>query len=195
MRLIRTAIAAAAILASQGCVALEFLGGSCTQEQLVVTWPATITRGTAVSNVLLTTTLTPSNVDQTQFNQLRSALVNGGSNSYRVTWTVSAFDTNGGYIAFSHEAPMANGQSLDIGATFIGGGWGASPAVGTAPRPAISVRADNFTATSASGSITALNSSPLRLRIDVATSNASGETIHLTGEAGFAYQKVTKSCT
>jgi hypothetical protein len=105
-----------------------------------------------------------------------------------------AFDTNGGYIAFSHEAPIENGQSLDIGATFDGGGWGASPAVGTASRPVIAVRTDNFTATSASGSITALNKSPLRLHIDVTTSNASGETIHVTGDAGFAYQSVTKSC-
>jgi hypothetical protein len=56
------------------------------------------------------------------------------------------------------------------------------------------VRADNFTGTSATGTITALDGSPLRLRIDVTTRNAAGETIRLTGEAGFHYEKVTKTC-
>lgn len=189
-----TPVALSLLLLSQGCVALEFLGGRCTQEQLVVTLPATLTRGITTSTVLLTATLTPSNVDKAQFDALRNALVDGSSTRYRVTWTLPAFDTNGGYVAFTHEMPVTNGQTIDIGATFTGGGWGAAAAVGTAPRPAIAVRAENFIATSASGSITVLDTSPVRFRIDVTTRNDAGETIRIAGEAGFAYQKVTKTC-
>ncbi|MEO7501640.1 MAG: hypothetical protein ABIW94_03275 [Gemmatimonadaceae bacterium] len=60
---------------------------------------------------------------------------------------------------------------------------------------AISVRADNFTATSATGSMTVLNAAPLRLRIDVTTSSSSGETMRIAGDAGFTYQKVDANCT
>ncbi|HEX6574863.1 MAG TPA: hypothetical protein VF042_07805 [Gemmatimonadaceae bacterium] len=192
----RTIIALIPLMAAQGCShigALEALGGKCTQEQLTVTWPATITRGSSTTGALLVHTLTPSNVNQAQFNQLRQALVQGGDPlAYNVTWTVSAFETNGGYISFTHQAPLTSGASQQITSTFNGAGWGAAP---FQPAPwAVSMRADNFTATSATGTITALNSAPLRLRIDVTAQNNTGESIRVTGDAGFNYAKVTKPC-
>ena len=188
-------LALSAFLTAQGCAgigALEALGGSCEQEQLVATWHATITRGAAVSSPLLTATLTPDNINQSEFNALRSALVDG-SGAYNVSWTVPAFGVNGGHISFRHAAPLGSGQTLQVVATFSGGGWGTQPA-GAALPPAISVNAGNFIATAASGSITVLGAAPLRLNVDVTARNAAGETIRLTGEPGFAYQKVTKSC-
>lgn len=193
MRPIRLIAALAIVMGTQGCYALEALGGRCTQEQLVVTWPITITRGTTTTSTLLTYTLTPSNVDQTQFNALRAALVDGSSTITNVTWTVPAFDTNGGYIAFAHATPFTVGESRPVSVAFQGGGWGAQTAGAGLPT-AISLRADNFIATSATGTITALATAPLRLRIDVTTRNAAGETIRVTGDNGFAYQKVTKTC-
>ena len=194
MRFPLRALVLSALIATQGCYAVEALGGRCTQEQLTVTWPTTITRGNTVTSVLLVSTLTPSNVDKNQFDALRAALTQGDPTNYNVTWGVDAFNVNGGFIAFTHATPLSAGQSVQINAAFNGGGWGANQ-VSVAPVPAISVRADNFTATGASGTITALDASPLRLRIDVTTTNAAGETIRLTGEAGFHYDKVTKPCT
>ncbi len=195
MRFLSKALALTALITTQGCVVLESLGGSCTQEQITVTWHATITRGTSVTTPLLVTTITPQNIDPSQFQILRQTLTSGGgSGTYNVMWTVSAFEVNGGYIAFTHAAPLASGETQQVASAFAGGGWGAQSIAAATP-PAISVRADNFTATSASGSISVIDSSPLRLRIDVTTSNASGETLRLAGEPGFSYAKVTKSCT
>ena len=198
MRTANKILALSALVITQGCYealgALEGLGGSCPQEQLVVTFPVTITRGVSVTSPLITKTMTPgSSLSQSQFNLLRQILVEGGTGSYNVTWTVPAFDANGGHIAFRHPVPMTTGETQQVGAVFTGGTWGAQPATPPLP-PAVSVLAGNFISTSASGSITALNSAPLRLKIDVTTTNAAGETIRLNGEAGFAYQKVTTTC-
>jgi hypothetical protein len=59
----------------------------------------------------------------------------------------------------------------------------------------VAVRAENFNATSATGSIVVVSTSPLRLRIDVTTQNAAGETIRLTGDAGFSYNKAFENCS
>ena len=195
MRHATKAIALSALLTTQACYglgALEALGGSCPQEQLVVTFPATITRGGLTTNTLITRTITPASIDQTQFNALRQVLVDGGTGAYNVTWTVPAFDTNG-FISFMHPVPITTGQILQVSAVFTGGGWSAQPATLALP-PAVSVHADNFTATSASGTLTALNSAPVRLRIDVTAASAAGESVRISGEAGFAYQKVTTTC-
>jgi hypothetical protein len=182
----------------QGCLgasrALEAIAPKCTQEQIVVTWPVTITRGSLVTNSLQTATLTQTNIDRAQFDALRQALTEGGGGgTYNVTWGVSAFDVNGGYIALTHGAPLASGETQQVGVAFQGGGWGAQPAQATFP-PAIAVRANNFVATSATGSIASLGTSPQRLRIDITTANSAGETIRVTGDAGFSYHKVTALC-
>jgi hypothetical protein len=186
-----------ALLATQGCGHLgylEALAPQCIQEQIVVTWPVTITRGSSVTSQLLTSTLTQTNIDRAQFDALRQALTEGGgAGAYNVIWSVSAFNVNGGYIALSHVAPPASGETQQIGGAFSGGGWGAQ-AVGRSVPPSVSVRADNFVATSATGSVTALASSPVRLRIDITASNAAGETMRLAGDAGFSYSKVTAIC-
>jgi hypothetical protein len=60
---------------------------------------------------------------------------------------------------------------------------------------AIAVRADNFTATTATGSITANPGAPLRLRIDITARNAANETMRLTGDAQFRFEEVRTSCS
>jgi len=194
MRFSHSVLALSALGAMQGCAWLESLAPTCTQEQIVVTWPATITRGSSVSTPLLTTTLTQSNVDRAQFDALRKALTSGGGvGTHNVTWTMPAFDVNGGYIALAHAAPLTTGETQQVNVAFQGGGWGAQPAAPAFP-PAVAVRADNFVATSATGSITALASAPLRLQIDITTANAAGETIRLAGDAGFSYHSVKAIC-
>jgi len=198
MQFAKSFLALSALAVLQGCLgasrALEAIAPKCTQEQIVVTWPATITRGSSVTSPLLTTTLTQTNVDRSQFDALRQTLTEGGGGgTYNVTWTVPAFDVNGGYIALSHAAPLATGETQQVGVAFAGGGWGARLITAAVP-PAISVRADNFVATFANGTITVIAASPLRLRIDITTANAAGETMRLTGDAGFSYHKVVALC-
>ena len=199
MRLSQTVLALSALAGTQGClkaaIALEAIAPKCPQEQLVVTWPISITRGNVVSTTLLTTTTTQTNIDRAQFDALKQALIDGsGTRSYSVTWTVPAFEVNGGYIALSHLAPIATGETQAVNLAFSGGGWGARPVTGSVA-PAISLRADNFVATSASGSINVLATAPLRLGIDITTTNAAGETIRVAGDAGFAYHKVQALCS
>ena len=181
-------------LAIQGCWALESLGGRCPQEQLVVTLPLTVTRGASTTSPLLTATLTPASISQSQFDMLRQAFTEDiAPSSFSVVWTVPGFGAGGGFISFAHAAPLAEGTTTQVASTFInGGGWSAAPFTQTAP--GVSVNADNFIATSATGTITALDTNPVRLRIDVTAAAAGGETIRLTGDAGFHYEVVTASC-
>lgn len=196
MRNVKGLFALLSVVTMQGCYWLEAIGGTCPQEQIVVTWPATITRGSSVTTPLLTNTLTPQNLDQAQFDVLRQLLTGTGnsvSGTYNVVWGVPAFDVNGGYIALMHDAPLSTGESRQVGTAFNGGGWGAQ-SVGAALPATIAVRADNFTATSASGGFIVLAGAPLRLRIDVTTRNSAGETIRVAGDAGFNYQMVNATC-
>ena len=199
MRFAKAVLALSAIAAMQGCLrgllALEAIAPKCTQEQIVVTWPITITRGSSVTSPLLTTTLTQTEIDRTQYDALRQTLTaGGGTGTYNVTWTIPAFDVNGGSIALTHAAPLASGETRQVTGAFSGGGWRAQPATAAVP-PAVAVRAGNFVATSATGSITVLAASPLRLQVDITASNAAGETIRLTGDVGFSYHKVQALCT
>jgi hypothetical protein len=194
-RTVRTASLAAATLLSPACATYDFLTDNCTSEFVRVTWPATITRGTSTTNVTLFGSVTPSNIDPTQFELLRDVVATGNRTSLTtIVWTVPAFDINGGYIAFTHTVPLQAGESDAVNFAFDGGGWGAAPASRAIPA-AIAVRADNFNANAATGSLTAISTTPLRLKIDVTTRNAANQSMSLTGEAQFEYEKVHSNCS
>ncbi|MDQ3950554.1 MAG: hypothetical protein M3282_09415, partial [Gemmatimonadota bacterium] len=77
---------------------------------------------------------------------------------------------------------------------FEGGGWGTS----TASRDAaasVSVRADDFVANSASGTIEVLGVAPLRLRLDVTAGSAAGATMRIRGELRFSLLRESGPCT
>jgi hypothetical protein len=104
-----------------------------------------------------------------------------------------AFQTNGGGIAIALQAPLRAGDVLAVNNAFNGGGWG------TISLPAgvnvqVSVRADNFVATSASGSIQILTVAPLRLRIDIETKDVANSTIRIRGDASFNYVRERVTC-
>jgi hypothetical protein len=180
---------------SSGCASLQLLTDRCTSESILVSWPATITRASATTNVVLTGAVSPGNLDAARFDLLKRALITGGPDLITsVVWTVPAFEVNGGYVALMHRAPLASGETEAVNAAFDGGGWG-FPSTGRALPAAIAVRAENFNASSATGSITAISGTPLRLRIDVTTTNAANETMRLTGEAQFRLEEVTSNCS
>lgn len=195
MRLAKTPLLVAAALAINGCATIDFLTDNCRSEFVAVSWPATITRGGASTLVTLTGSVAPGNIDAGEFAIIKEVLATGGRELLTtVIWSVPAFDTNGGFIALMHPAPLATNQTEPVNLAFDGGGWGVVE--GNRPfAPVISVRADNFLATSATGSITAVTGTPLRLRIDVTARNAAGETIRLTGDAQFRYEVVRSNCS
>jgi hypothetical protein len=189
------AFALSAPVIFSSCQSVDFLTDNCDTEFIRVNWPATITRGSSVSNVTLFQAITPSNIDAEEFMLLRDVLINGSaSRSATVIWTVPAFDINGGYIALTHSAPLAASTSEEVNFAFDGGGWGAATAA-RAILPAIAVRADNFNATAASGTITSVGTSPLRLDIDVTVRNALNQTMRIAGQAQFEYERVRSSCS
>ena len=186
---------AATAFLSAGCTTIDFLTDNCTTEFVRVSWPATITRGTATTNVTLFGSVTPGNIDPTQFELFRDVVATGTrSNLTTIVWTVPAFEINGGYIAFTHTVPLSAGESDGVNFAWDGGGWGAAPATRAIPA-AIAVRADNFNASTASGTITAISTRPLRLNIDVTVRNAANQTMRLTGEAQFEHESVRSSCS
>lgn len=195
MRFAKTPLLLTAALAINGCATIDFLTDNCRSEFVAVSWPATITRGGTSTLVTLTGSVAPGNIDTDKFNILKEVLATGGRELITtVIWSVPAFDTNGGFIALMHPAPLATNQTEAVNLAFDGGGWGVVE--GNRPlAPVISVRADNFLATSATGSITAIAGTPLRLRIDVTARNAAGETIRVTGDAQFRYEEVRSNCS
>ena len=189
------ALAASAPLILGSCQTVDFLTDRCDTEFIRVNWPATITRAGSTTNVILFQSITESNIDPEDFRLLRDVLINGNaSRPATVIWSVPAFDINGGYIALTHSAPLTASTSQEVNFAFDGGGWGATTA-SRVIQPAVAVRADNFNATAASGTITAVDASPLRLNIDITARDALNQTMRITGEAQFKYEKVDSSCS
>jgi hypothetical protein len=189
------ALAASAPLILGSCQTVDFLTDRCNTEFIRVNWPASITRGTNTTNVTLFQSISESNIDAEDFQLLRDVLINGNTNrSATVIWSVPAFDINGGYIGLTHSAPLAASASQDVNFAFDGGGWGATTS-SRVIQPAIAVRAENFNATAAAGTITAVSTSPLRLDIDITARNALNQTMRITGQAQFQYEKVDSSCS
>ena len=192
---VRTATMAAITFLSAGCTTIDFLTDNCESEFVRVSWPATITRGTSTTNVTLFGSVSPGNIDPTQFELFRDVVTTGTrTNLTTIVWTVPAFEVNGGYIAFTHAVPLATGASDGINFAWDGGGWGAAPATRAIPA-AIAVRADNFNADAASGTITAISTAPLLLDIDVTVRNTVNQTMRLTGKAQFEHETVRSSCS
>jgi hypothetical protein len=91
------------------------------------------------------------------------------------------------------QAPLRAGDVLAVNSAFDGGGWG-TISLPAGVNAQVSVRADNFVATSASGSIQVLAVAPLRLRIDIETSDATNSTIRIRGDASFKYVRERVTC-
>ena len=195
MRIAGKAILLAGFLPLGSCQTIDFLTDNCTAETLRVAWTAPITRGGVTQTVLLSGSVAPGNIDPAQFTIMKELLATGGREiAANVIWTVPAFDINGGFVALMHPAPISTGQVLPVNLAFDGGGWGVVPS-NREFAPVVSVRANDFLATTASGSIKANNGIPLRLQMDITARSESGETIHLGGEAIFSYQEIGTNCS
>ncbi len=187
-------LAGIAALASS-CATIDFLTDDCSAESIIVTWPVAVTRGEASITTVLTGTVSPGNINQSQFNQLKGLLVTGGPElATSVVWTVPAFVGSGGFIAMAHKAPLTNGYTEAVNLSFDGGGWGLL-SLGQNHPAGIALRADNFVATSATGSIRVVSGTPVILRVDVTAKSAINETIRVVGDASFRYEERASGCS
>jgi hypothetical protein len=59
----------------------------------------------------------------------------------------------------------------------------------------VSVRADDFVASSASGTVEVLGVAPLRLRLDVTAGSAAGAAMRIRGEVRFSLLRENVPCT
>ncbi len=154
---------------------------------------ATIERNDTPQNENLTGVVAFTNVPD-QFAALRAILTEDPTQqTHGVVWTMPAFHTNGGGIAIALQAPLRAGEVLAVNSAFNGGGWGTT-SLPAGVRAQASVRADNFVATSASGSIQILGVAPLRLRMDIETKDAANSTIRISGDASFKYVRERVTC-
>ncbi len=155
--------------------------------------PAMIERNGAPQNETLSGVVAFTNLPD-QFAALRAILTEDPTQqTYGVVWTMPAFQTNGGGIAVALQAPLRAGEVLAVNSAFNGGGWG-TISLPAGVRAQVSVRADNFVATSASGSIQILAVAPLRLRMDIETRDTASSIISIRGDASFRYVRERVTC-
>lgn len=167
----------------------------CYDERIEVTMPATIEHNGMKESANLTGVVAPGNVGEEVFAALKSVLVaNAGAQNFGFVWTVPAFNTNGGAVAIALQAPLRTGETLTINGSFQGGGWGRFD-LPSGTRALASVRAENFTATSASGTIQILQIAPLILRIAVTATDTGNTSITLGGDASFRFARERVPCS
>lgn len=178
-----------AVPALSGCV-FPF---ECESEHVEVAFPATVERGSGETSTEAFGSLAPGNIGD-DYDAVKAVLV---GDSYRsptwVVWTLSAFDSNGGYIAVNAGGPFRPGDVLPVSAAYAGGGWGLS-SVPPSDGPEIGVRDGDFVSTSASGTLEVLEVEPLSFRVDVEVANDQEETLRLQGDMSFSLVVLAAAC-
>lgn len=166
----------------------------CNVEHLDVSWPLTVERGGTTTTERAGATLTQATVDRELFDSLSNALVKGRAVEAAIVWSVPAFDTDPGGIALLHSGQLAAGTVMRVGGVLDGGAWGTMPPV---PRDSalVVVEAGRFTSRSASGTITVLETKPVALRLDLTTTDSSGESMRLRGDARFSVRRERERCS
>ena len=169
-------------------------GRTCNVEQLEVTWPATIERGGVTTSEQLAATVTATNVTPEVFDSLTKTLIRGRAVSPAVLWSVPAFNTDPGGIAVGLTGALRRGQIVRVAGVLDGGGWGVMPHV--SPDSAlVGLEAGDFVASTASGTITVLETEPVALSLNVTATDSAGATIRVKGDAQFSLRRQRGRCT
>jgi hypothetical protein len=185
------ALLVALTLAATGC---GFPLGPCEQERIEVRGTTAVQRAGQSSTDDVFGAFAPGNNPE-HYPAVKRFLIDAPPRAGEaVVWSVPAFRVNGGYIAVLLSGPLRAGDQVPVVGAFEGGGWGTS----TASREAsatVSVRADDFVASSASGTIEVLGVAPLRLRLDVTAGSAAGAAMRIRGEVRFSLLRENVPCT
>ena len=117
-----------------------------------------------------------------------------------MTWTLEQALPAGvvDFLAVQMPLPVQQGASIPVTLVPRMGGWGAE-APGARPAPAgapagIYIAKAGFVATSAEGNLLVLDTTPLRLRINVAFRGEDGRTVALAGDVPFQVQDDKDLC-
>jgi hypothetical protein len=124
--------------------------------------------------------VTSGNIEPAVFSTVRSFLTGpGAGTAMGVVWTVDAQSPSAiSHIALQLTGPLDPGQDVVVTSAFDGGGWG----LAFDQTPALAVSGDGFTAATAQGTLQVLGISPLRLALDVLTTDAAGAELRIRGE-------------
>jgi hypothetical protein len=117
-----------------------------------------------------------------------------GAETAGVVWTVPAFEPEQGWVAVAIDAPVAVGETLTVGSTFNGGGWGAYD-LPDGVRAAAGFRVGTLAAGEVIGTVEVLAVDPLRLRLDLTGRSGGNVLARVQGDAAFSYQAGPPSCT
>jgi hypothetical protein len=167
--------------------------GMCNVEQLEVTWPATIERDGVATREQLAATVTPTNVTPELFDSLATTLVRGRAAAPAVGWSVPAFNTSPGGIAFVHKGALRRGEVLRVAGVLDSGGWAVMPHVAR-DSALVGVEAGEFAAREAAGTIVVLETQPVALRVDVTARDSAGATVRIRGDAQFSVRRGRRRC-
>lgn len=108
-----------------------------------------------------------------------------------VIWTLEEAVSSGlvDFLAVQMPIPVQQGASIPVALAGRMGGWGTMAAGPRPPLPGtpadVYVAKADFIATSADGSLLVLDTSPLRLRMDVTFRSADGRTVAIAGDVPF----------
>jgi hypothetical protein len=107
-----------------------------------------------------------------------------------VIWTLEPGGTGVvDFLAVQMPLPVQRGASMSVVLAARMGGWGTTPVGPREPLPGtpadVYLAKAGFVATSADGNLLVLDTSPLRLRIDVAFHAEDGRTVTVAGEVPF----------
>ena len=179
---------------AMGLDACSYPFGPCETERIEVTLDGSIRRAGVTSDVRWIDSVADGNVGRPAYEDLRAILIEGASpGAVAVVWTIAAFDSNPGAVAFAVNGTLSTGTVLPVQRVFDGGGWGRL-SLGAEP-VLINVRAGDFIASSVTGTLQVLDSAPLRLHVDVEVASDRGERIRIQGEIRFQGIRESGPCT
>ena len=186
----RRALALAAVLSLPLAACGGPLDTSCTEESIRVDFPATagIGVGEFIRPMEMAGTLGEDNVDAPVFRRLWRIASDAGDESGAFVFTLTPRTGSAvvaEFLSLALRVPLRQGAVATVDAAFEGGGWGL---VTLAPGEdaAASMRVNGAYARSFTGTVTVLDASPLRLRVDLGATTATGEILRVRGDAAFA---------
>jgi hypothetical protein len=173
---------------------------SCSAQSVAVQMPATLGIGLGgFSQPLnLAGTLTEDAVDAEVFRRIRrtAADAEDGSGAFVFTLTPQSGSPVGAEtFSLALRLPLREGDVVDVRTAFEGGSWGLVT-LAAGEKAAASLRVGGIYARGFTGTVTVLDASPLRLRVDVGTAAGppTGEILRIRGDAAFALLEDDTAC-
>jgi hypothetical protein len=135
----------------------------------------------------------------TQYDRLARVVADASTDAVAqtMTWTLEQALPAGvvDFLAVQMPLPVQQGASIPVTLVPRMGGWGAE-APGARPAPAgIYIAKAGFVATSAEGNLLVLDTTPLRLRLNVAFRGEDGRTVAIAGDVPFQVQDDKDLCS